>query len=101
MVIAAFLVAAVTWYMDRYVINGIYSVNDKLRQITEGDLDQKVDVNYSVEFSELSRHINELIESRLANTEKISYVLNKTNINVGVYEYSAKMKTVRFTEHVP
>lgn len=100
-VIAAFLVAAVTWYMDKYVINGIYSVNDKLRQITEGDLDQKVDVNYSVEFSELSRHINELIESRLANTEKISYVLNKTNINVGVYEYSAKMKTVRFTEHVP
>ncbi|MGN0623961.1 MAG: GGDEF domain-containing protein, partial [Oscillospiraceae bacterium] len=33
--------------------------------------------------------------------DKISYVLVKTNMRIGVYEYNDKIKSVRFTEYVP
>lgn len=99
--IAIILVSAVTWYMNKFVINGIYDINEKLRMISGGKLDERVDVQSSLEFSELSNHINDMIKSLLSSTDKISYVLNKTNMRIGVYEYNAKMKNVRFTEYVP
>lgn len=99
--ISIILVAAVAGCMNKYVINGIYDVNDKLRSITEGDLDEKIDVQSSLEFSELSSHINDMIKSLLSSTEKMSFVLNRAKIRIGVYEYSEKMKRVRFTEHIP
>lgn len=99
--IALILVFAVTGYMNRFVIDGIYNVNQKLRAITKGNLDERVDVKTSLEFSELSTHINEMVQSLLSNTDKISYVLNKTNMNIGVYEYNENMKHVRYTECVP
>lgn len=99
--IAAILVTAVSSYMNKYVINGIYSVNEKLRAISNGNLDESVDIQSSLEFSELSSHINEMVKTLLANTDKISYVLNKTNLRIGVYEYNGKMQGVRVTEFVP
>ena len=99
--IAMILVFAVTKYMNKYVIHGIYDVNEKLRAITEGNLEENVDIRNSLEFSELSSHINALIKSLLSSTDKISYVLNQTNMHIGVYEYNEKMTNVRFTEHIP
>lgn len=99
--ISFILVLIVTWCMNKYVISGIYDINKKLREITEGNLDEKVDVATSVEFSELSNHINALKDSLLASTDKLSYVLNRTNMHIGVYEYNEKMKGVRFTEYIP
>ncbi len=99
--IAIILAITASRYMNKFVINGIYDVNDKLRLIAEGNLDEKVDVHSSLEFSELSNHINDMIKSLLLSTDKMSYVLNKTNLNIGVYEYNENMKNVRFTEYVP
>ena len=74
--IAIILVVAMAWCMNRFVIAGIYDVNEKLRTITGGNLDEKVDVRSSREFSELSDYINDMINSLLSSTEKLSYVLN-------------------------
>ena len=101
LLISAILVQAFLRCINKFVIDGIYDVNSKLRMITEGDLDEKISVDTSLEFSELSSHINEMIESLLSSTDKISYVLNSTDVHIGVYEYSEKMKRVRFTEQVP
>ena len=54
-----------------------------------------------MEFSKLSSYINEMVRSLLANNEKMSYVLGKTNMYIGVYEYNENMKKVRFTEYIP
>lgn len=100
-IIAIILAVTASWYMNKFVISGIYDINNKLRVISEGNLDEKVDVRSSLEFSELSTHINDMIKSLLLSTDKMSYVLNKTNLQIGVYEYNEKMKNVRFTEYVP
>ncbi len=99
--IAVILIVAVTRYMNRHVIQGMDDINDKLRSIKDGNLDETVNVQSSLEFSELSSHLNEMIQSLLAGTEKISYVLNKTDVPIGVYEYNKKMAKVRYTDHVP
>lgn len=88
-------------YLARDVIGGIYAVNDKLRVITSGNLDERVEIKTSQEFYELSHHINDLIKSLLASTDKLSYVLNKTDMRIGVYEYNEQMQSVRFTECIP
>lgn len=101
LLISAILVWAFLRCINKFVLEGIYDVNRKLRIITEGNLDEKISVDTSHEFSELSSHINEMIESLLSSTDKISYVLNSTDVHIGVYEYNEKMKRVRYTEYVP
>jgi len=100
LIIAIILVVCVSGYINKYVINGIEEVNGKLRAIADGKLDETVDVKSSYEFYELSGHINEMVKSLLANTKKISYIINRTNLHIGVYEYSISKKYVRFTEQV-
>lgn len=100
-VMAVILSRAVIWYMEKYVVDGIHSMNRKLHRIAQGNLDEMVDIKSSMEFSELSSYINKMKKSLLDNNEKMSYVLSKTNMYIGVYEYNRHMKRVRFTEYVP
>lgn len=99
--IAIILSYVVTRYMNRYVVEGIHGINEKLHSIAQGNLDETVNVESSVEFSELSSYINRMKKSILYNNRKMSYVLDKTNMYIGVYEYNSHMKRVRITEHVP
>ncbi len=99
--IAIILFQVVTRSMNQYVVDGIHSVNEKLHSIAQGNLDEMIDIQTSVEFSELSSYINRMKQSLLDNNEKMSYVLSKTNMYIGVYEYNHHMKRVRFTQHVP
>lgn len=92
---------SVTRYMEKYVISGVTQTNDALKEITRGDLNTQVDIRTNLEFSELSDHINAMVQSLLASTRKISFILDQTDLNIGVYEYSDNMERVRYTEHVP
>lgn len=100
-VIAVILTYVVSRYMNKYVVSGIQDVNEKLRRIAQGDLDEIIDIHSSVEFSQLSSYINIMKNALLDSNKKMSYVLSKTNMYIGVYEYSEYMKRVRFTEHIP
>ena len=101
LLVAFIQVYAVSRYMNRFVVDGISDVNEKLRSITAGNLDEHVDVHNSQEFQELSEHINDMLQSILDNNRKMSYVLSKTNMFMGVYEYNEHRKKVRYTEYVP
>ena len=91
-VIASILAQAVIRYMNKYVVDGIYNVNEKLHRIAQGDLDELIDIQSSMEFAELSSYINSMKNSLLGHTKKMSYVLSKTNMYIGVYEYNENMK---------
>lgn len=100
-IIAMILSYVATRYMNRYVVEGIQSINEKLYSIAQGNLDETVDIESSVELAQLSRYINRMKRSILDSSRKMSYVLDKTNMYIGVYEYNRHMKRVRITEHVP
>ena len=56
---------------SRAVIAPAQRVNGKLRAIQEGDLSTKVDVYDSVEFMELSKHVNNMVHSLSQSNEKL------------------------------
>ncbi len=99
---AAFVLKhAVTTHMNKLVVDRIHDVNDKLNSISDGNLDEVIDIQNSVEFSELSSYINRMIRSLLDNNARIAYILSKTDLLIGVYEYNSNMKRVRFSEYTP
>lgn len=100
-IIAIVLMRAVVRYMNRYVVDDIYRINKKLHAIAVGNLDEVIDIQSSTEFSDLSSDINRMKKSLLDSSRKMSYVLSKTNLYIGVYEYNESMEQVRFTEYVP
>lgn len=100
-IIAMILSCVATRYMNRYVVEGIQSINEKLYSIAQGNLDETVNIESSIELAQLSRYINRMKRSILDSSRKMSYVLDKTNMYIGVYEYNRHMKRVRITEHVP
>ena len=101
MIVAFILAKAVIKHTDKYVVDRIHDVNVKLQSITNGNLDETVDIQSSIEFSELSHYVNMMVKSILDNNKKMSYVLSKTNLYIGVYEYNERMEKIRFTEYIP
>lgn len=101
LLITCIMTYVVSRYMNRYVVDGIHRINDELSRISEGNMDVKVDIRTSEEFSELSDYINTMVGSLSDSTSKISYVLSKTNMFIGVYEYRKGARLVHCTEYIP
>ncbi|MBQ8841046.1 MAG: diguanylate cyclase [Ruminiclostridium sp.] len=99
--IALILIKRVTNHLNKYVVGELHEVNEKLLAISEGNLNTQVDVKSSKELAELSEYINTMIKSLLENSKRISYILSKTNLYIGTYEYGGKSNIVRYTGHVP
>ena len=99
-IIVVILAKEVSRHMNQYVVGEIGEMKAKLKSIAEGNLEENVNIRSSVEFSELSDYINSMVRSLLQNNTKMSYVLKKTNLNIGVYEYNAQMQNVSMTGDV-
>ena len=100
-VVGIVLAKIVVWYMDKYVVQSIHRVNKNLQELSEGNLSETVDVRSSLELSELSDYINTMVRSLLENNRRMSYVLSKTGLYIGVYEYNRRTEKVHFSEYVP
>ncbi len=99
--VVVFLMILVSRLIDSYVIKNVDRINESLRAVSEGEVDERIDVRDSDEFSELSDHINDMIKNLLRNTSQISEILNHTDSLMGVYISSSHHRRVRYTEHVP
>ena len=63
LVLFIMMFCVVSWLLQRIVIRGVSRVNESLREITEGDLECKVDVVTCPEFALLSNGINFMVDS--------------------------------------
>lgn len=62
-ILFAVVFVLVSILVQRVVIDGIYSVNNSLSKITEGDLDEQVSVRTNQEFTALSDGINSTVDA--------------------------------------
>ncbi|MGI6094829.1 MAG: diguanylate cyclase domain-containing protein [Lachnospiraceae bacterium] len=99
-VIAIILSRAVIRYINNYVVDEIHSVNKTLKAIENGNLEETVDSRSSIEFFELGKYINRMVKSLVDNNKKISYVLSKTDMHIGVYEYDQNVGKFHFTDYI-
>lgn len=98
--ISLIMIAFISNYIDRYIVDGISSIHDKLEEITKGNLDTRVTADSTPEFTALSFRINQMVESLLDSTNKISQILEIAKIPLGVYEYNRDMKRVMATSRL-
>lgn len=71
LLVAFLMVVIVSRFVGHFVIDDIQRTNENLTRITEGDLDVTVDIRSSQEFSELSRHINDMVHSLVESRKQI------------------------------
>ncbi len=71
LLVALLLVLLVSRLVQSFVIDDIYRINERLTLITDGKLDTAVDIRSSEEFSELSRHINDMVNSLVESRKQI------------------------------
>lgn len=91
---AIFLYIAVLWIIHISVLRNIDLLIEKVDKIASGNLDTKVDINTSPEFSKLSKQLNAMVSSLLNTTAKMSHVLDHVDTKIAVYEYKNDMKRV-------
>lgn len=99
--IAILMMAFISRYLEKNIITSIDSINTKLNKIAQGNLDERIHVKTTPEFDELSNYINEMVESLLDSTNKMSIILDMVNLPIGAYEYGAGMERVRITRKIP
>lgn len=99
-VIAIVLVVAITHYLEKYIISSISEIKSKMQIIAHGNLDERVNVDKTPEFQELSGYINHMVESLLATTDKMSEALDAADLQIGIFEYNLRMTRVRATSKV-
>ena len=101
LLIAAVLTTSFNEYMRFNIVNKIHKINELLSSITDGNLKEVVDVRNVYELSELSTHINTMVQSLFSSNSKLTYILSRTNIYLGTYEYSFTSNYVKFSEYIP
>lgn len=70
-VIFAVIFILIARLVQKNVIDGIYQVNDSLTRITEGDLDEHVDVKMNAEFASLSSGINSMVAALKSTIKEV------------------------------
>ena len=101
LLIAVILATSFNEYMNTNIVKKLHKINELLSSITEGNLNEVVDVRNVYELSELSTHINTMVQSLFSSNSKLSYILSRTNIYLGTYEYSYTSNYVKFSEYIP
>ncbi len=98
--ISVVVILIILRHIDRYILNGISTIIGKLTQITNGNLDTRIEVNSSPEFVELSEHVNQMVQSLLGTTNKLSLIFQSVNIPVAAFEYNQDMGRVMATNRL-
>ena len=99
--IAIVLTTSFNEYLQTNLVNKLHKINGLLSSITNGNLKQVVDVRNVYELSELSTHINTMVQSLFSSNSKLTYILSRTNFYLGTYEYSHIDNHVQFSEYIP
>lgn len=76
------------------ILNNFNLLIKKVDKISGGNLDTKLDIHSSPEFSQLSDQLNAMVTSLLDTTTKISHVLDHVDTKIAIYEYKKDMKRV-------
>ena len=62
----------VSYLIRKFIVESVYKINGSLEKITNGDLDERVDVTTSKEFTDLSNGVNMTVDALKNATEEIT-----------------------------
>lgn len=100
LVIYAIAIIMIIRVLDKRIISSIDEINKSLDKIENDNINYEVRVDTTAEFSELSDHINSMVTNMFGFTKKISLVLDRVQIPIGILEYAVDSKKASVTSRV-
>lgn len=94
------LLGIIILIIDRLILTNINRLIEEMTQISGGNLDTKVELGASPEFTALSEHVNAMVASLLSMTVKLAQVLDKIDVKMSIYEYKDDMNRVLATANI-
>lgn len=95
-VIACIIIWVVVKYVDNLVIKNIQLINKNLSDISQGNLETKVDIRDSFEFKELSCYINNMVislQEKAKKKEEIFTIVSQHSNKI-LYRYELKDRKI-------
>lgn len=85
------------YLVEKNVIKGIHKILASLSAITSGNLDTEVSVGGNQEFDELSSGINAMVKSVVNIADRISKIIEMSEVPLAAFEYQSDMNYVFVT----
>lgn len=86
--------------VETQAVAGLREIDEKLNEITEGNLETTVEADKNLELQRLSKSINKMVRNTLKATVKVSKVMDMVDIPIGVFEINNVMRQVMATEQL-
>lgn len=79
-------------YVNCHIVNNLLVLNEKLKKIEQGDL-QELDIHTSIlELNTLIYYINQLLQSVRFDNKRMLDIINSGQISLGIFEYNSFYK---------
>ncbi len=99
-VVAMIVISLITWYVKRKLSNNLMDIVEELKRIEDGKL-ENIELKTNItEFDELIFYINQLMQSIRLNWSKLSYVIDKGHLPIGILEYNTFYKKTFMNERL-
>lgn len=89
---AVFIIKLIIWYVDKKLAKNLEFIINDLRKIKEGNLENIVLETGITEYDELIFYINQLQKSIRLNWGKLSNIIDKGHLPIGIFEYNSFYK---------
>lgn len=96
-IIEVVIIILLNYLVSRKVVNGIHQILKSLSDIANGNMDSKVEVGGNPEFEKLSSGINTMVKGIVNSTDRISKIIDISDIPLAAFEYQNDMKNVFIT----
>ena len=81
-------------YVHHYIVNNVFVLNEKLKKIEQGNL-ENLDMDTQIlEFDSLVYYINQLLRSIRLDNKQFQDILNSGQISLGVFDYNLFYKKI-------
>lgn len=86
LLIAAGTIGIIRWYVNKKLIRNLQTITDELRRNEDGKLENITLQTGITEYDELLSYINHMLDNIRLNWDKMSYIMDKDNISIGILE---------------
>lgn len=86
MLVALGVIGIIRWYIDRKLIGNLKHIIHGLEKIEDGNVDNIIVETGIIEFDDLLFYINHMLDNIRSNWNKLSYIIDKGKIPVGILE---------------
>lgn len=81
-------------YVHHYIVNNVFVLNEKLKKIEQGNLENLEMDTQILEFDSLVYYINQLLRSIRLDNKQFQDILNSGQISLGVFDYNLFYKKI-------